>query len=66
MRGSSRLLEMAGYSEVEVDMNEVANSNIMERSIEKSAMLYNRHVHLLSGPALTLHQSVVGENGLVH
>ena len=27
-------------------------------------MLYNRLVHLLSGPALTLHQSVVGENGL--
>ena len=62
--GLFKALEMAGDSEVEVDMNEVANSNIMERSMEKSAMLYNRLVHLLSGPALTLHQSVVGENGL--
>ena len=61
--GLFKALEMAGDSEVEIDMDEVANSNIMERSMEKSAMLYNRLVHLLSGPAVTLHQSVVGENG---
>ena len=62
--GLFKALEMAGDSEVEIDMDEVANSNIMERIMETSAMLYNRHVHLLSGPALALHQSVVGENGL--
>ena len=45
---------MAGDSEVEIDMTEVAQSNIMDRCMEKSAMLYNRFVHLLSGPALTL------------
>ena len=55
---------MAGDSEVEINMTEVAQSNIMDRCMEKSAMLYNRFVHLLSDPALTLHQSVVGENGL--
>ena len=27
-------------------------------------MLYNRLIHLLGGPALMLHQSVVEENGL--
>ena len=59
-----KALELAGDSEVEVDMEEVAQSNVMERAVEKSAMLYNRFVHLLSGPALTLHQSVLGENGL--
>ena len=48
-------LEMAGDSEVEIDMTEVAQSNVMDRCMEKSAMLYNRFVHLLSGPALTLH-----------
>ena len=57
-------LEMAGDSEVEINMIEVAQSNSMDRCMEKSAMLYNRFVHLLSGRALTLHQSVVGENGL--
>ena len=57
-------LEMAGDSEVETNMTEVAQSNIMDRCVEKSAMLHNRFVHFLSGPALTLHQSVVGENGL--
>ena len=62
--GLFQALEMAGDSEVEIDMTEVAESNIMDRCVEKSAMLYNRFVHLLSGPALTLHQSVVGENGL--
>ena len=50
---------MAGDSEVEIDMTEVA-----DRCMEKFAMLYNRFVHLLNGPALTLHLSVVGENGL--
>ena len=62
--GLFQALEMAGDSEVEINMTEVAQSNIMDRCMEKSAMLYNRFVHLLSGPALTLHQSVVGENGL--
>ena len=57
-------LEMAGDSEAEINMIEVAQSNVMDRCMEKSAMLYNRFVHLLSGPALTLLQSVVGENGL--
>ena len=56
--GLFQALEMAGDSEVEIDMTEVAQSNIMDRCMEKSAMLYNRFVHLLSGPALTLHQSV--------
>ena len=56
-------LAMTGDSEVEINMTEVAQSKIMDRCMEKSAMLYNRFVHLLSGPALTLHQSVVGENG---
>ena len=45
-------------------MNEVSNSNIMERKMEKLAISYNRLVHLLSGPVLTLHQSVLGETGL--
>ena len=61
--GFFKALEMAGDAEVEVDMDEVANSSIMERSMEKSAMLYNRLVHLLSGLALILRQSVVGEDG---
>ena len=61
--GLFQALEMAGDSEVEINMIE-AQSNIMDRCMEKSAMLYNRFVHFLSGPALTLHQSVVGENGL--
>ena len=55
---------MAGDSQAEINMIDVAQSNIMDRCMEKSAMLYNRFVHLLSGPALTLHQTVVGENGL--
>ena len=59
-----RVLEMAGDSEGEVVMADVENSNITEQAVEKSAMLYNRLVHLLSGPALTLHQSVPEENGL--
>ena len=62
--GLFQALEMAGDSEVEVDMNEVAQSNIMDCCLEKSAMLCNRFVHLESGLALTLHQSVVGEHGL--
>ena len=62
--GLFQALEMAGDSEVEINMIEVAQSNSMDRCMEKSAMLYNRFVHLLSGRALTLHQSVVGENGL--
>ena len=45
-------------------MDEVEASGVLERPGEKSAMLYNRLVHLLSGPALTLHQSVTSENGL--
>ena len=55
---------MAGDSQAEINMIEVAQSNVMDRCMEKSAVLYNRFVHLLSGPALTLHQTVVGENGL--
>ena len=62
--GLFQALEMAGDSEVEINMTEVAQSNIMDRCMEKSAMLYNRFVHLVSGAALTLHPSVVGENGL--
>ena len=62
--GLFQALELAGDSKVEIDMTEVAQSNIMDRCMEKSAILYNRFVHLLSGLALTLHQSVVGENGL--
>ena len=62
--GLFQALEMAGDSEAEINMIEVAQSNIMDRCMEKSAMLYNRFVHFLSGLALTLHQSVVGENGL--
>ena len=59
-----RALEMAGESETEVLMEEVEKSGVLERPGEKSAMLYNRLVHLLNGPALTLHQSVTSENGL--
>ena len=56
-----RVLEMAGDAEGEVVMTEVETSNITEHAVEKSAMIYNRMVHLLSGPALTLHQSVPEE-----
>ena len=62
--GLFQALEMAGDSEVEIDMAEVAQSNIMDRCMENSATLYNRFVHFLSGPALTLHRSVVCETGL--
>ena len=48
--GLFQALEMAGDSEVEIDMTEVAQSNIMDRCMEKSAMLYNRFVHLESRP----------------
>ena len=53
-----------GVFAVEVDMNEAAQSNIVDRCMEKSAMLNIWFVHHYSGPALTLHQSVFGENGL--
>ena len=55
-------LEMAGDSEAEINIIEVAQSNIMDRCMEKSAMLYNRFVHLLSGPALTLHLLKSGDS----
>ena len=48
-------------SENEMNILEVEESGITEQAVEKSAMLYNRCVHLLTGPALTLHQSVTGE-----
>ena len=62
--GLFRALDMAAEAETEIDMEEVENSGVVERAVEKSAMLYNRMVHLLNGPALTLHQSVAEENGL--
>ena len=59
-----RALELAGDSENEINILEVQESGITDQALEKSAMLYNRFVHLLTGPVLTLHQSVTGENGL--
>ena len=56
-------LELAGESEIEVTKAHVESIS-MDRPLEKSAMLYNRLIHLLGGPALMLHQSVVEENGL--
>ena len=56
-------LELAGESEIEVTKAHVESIS-MDRPLEKSAMLYNRLIHLLGGPAVTLHQSVVEEIGL--
>ena len=56
-------LELAGESEIEVTKAHLESIS-MERPLEKSVMLYNRLIHLLGGPALMLHQSVVEENGL--
>ena len=56
-------LELAGESEIEVTKAHVESIS-MDRPLEKPAMLYNRLIHLLGGPALMLHQSVVEENGL--
>ena len=52
--GLFKALEIAGDSEVEIDMDEVANSNIMERSMEKSAMLKKPTCPLVERPCANL------------
>ena len=62
--GLFQALELAGKADVEITREHVEQSTVMDRPLEKSAMLYNRLIHLLGGPALMLHQSVVEENRL--
>ena len=45
-----KALELAGDSEVEVDIQAVEQSKVLDKAVEKSAMLYNRFVHLLNAP----------------
>ena len=56
-------LELAGESEIEVTKEHVESISV-DRPLEKSAMLCNRLIHLLGGPALMFHQSVVLGSGL--
>ena len=56
-------LQFAGESDIEV-VNEHVKSTTLGRRLERSAMLYNRLIQLLRGPALALHQSEVGGNVL--
>ena len=57
-------LDLAGKLDTEITRDDVLEITSTDRPEEKSAMLYNRLIHLLGGPALTLHQSVAEENGL--
>ena len=53
----------------EAEENDISEDSIhgncdKEHAIRMTTMLYNRLVHHLKGAALTIHQGVVGENGL--
>ena len=54
----------------EAEENDISEDSIQgnwdkEQAIRMTTMLYNRLIHHLKGVALTIHQRVVGENGLV-
>ena len=53
----------------EAEENDITEDSIQgnwdkEQAIRMTTMLYNRLIHHLKGAALTIHQGVVGENGL--
>ena len=53
----------------ETEENDITEDSIQgnwdeEQAVRMTTMLYNRLIHHLKGAALTIHQGVVGENGL--
>lgn len=57
-------MKWAEQEDTEITEGAVADKWGEDDGTQMSTMLYNRLIHHLKGPALTIHQTVIGENGL--
>ena len=59
-----KAMRWAEAEEKDISEDSIQGNWDKEQAIRMTTMLYNRLIHNLKGAALTIHQEVVGENGL--